>query len=38
MGLLFVVISGQTIGFVLPAALILVGILLIVFTMRQRAR
>ena len=27
MGLLFVVISGQTIGFVLPAALILVGII-----------
>ena len=38
MGLLFVVISGQTVGFVLPAALILVGILLIVFTMRQRAK
>ena len=38
MGLLFVIISGQTVGFVLPAALILVGLLLIVFTMRPLAR
>lgn len=38
MGLLLVLISGQVVGVVLPVALIGVGLLLILFTMRPRTR